>query len=63
MNIYRIFPGLDAFQIVDAFLPWLDVIAENENKALQAGKKVIADLDEPDSLNQVNVIEFIQKFS
>lgn len=61
MNIYRIHPGLDAFVINGVYLPYLDVIAENEDKALSGAATLMPGFNTDASENSLNYIEFIGK--
>ena len=48
MNIYRIYPGNDAFEINGAYLPYIDVIADTIEQAREAAFKIIPDLNQDD---------------
>jgi hypothetical protein len=61
MNIYRIHPGNDAFQINGVYLPYLDIIAENEAAALISVGMLVPGLDCDYSSNTLNYIELIGK--
>lgn len=61
MNIYRIYPGLDAFDINGVFLPYLDIIAENEDKALSGAAILMPGFNTDASENSLNFIELIGK--
>lgn len=59
MNIYRIYPGLDAFDINGVFLPYLDIIAENEDKAIEGANVLMPGFDTDTCVNSLNFIELI----
>lgn len=61
MNIYRIYPGLDAFIINGVYLPYLDIIAENEDKALVGANALMPGFNTDESENSLNFIELIGK--
>lgn len=61
MNIYRIYPGLDAFVISGVYLPYLDVIAANEAAALTAAKTLMPGFNTDESENSLNYIALIGK--
>lgn len=57
IKIFRVHPGLDAFEINGVYIPYLDIISNDENTAYEEAKKIITNLDTMDSLNSVNYIE------
>lgn len=61
MNIYRIYPGLDAFVINGIYLPYLDIIADNEASALVGAATLMPGFDTDESENSLNFIELIGK--
>lgn len=61
MNIYRIYPGLDAFVIMGVYLPHLDIIAENEDKALLGAAILMPGFNTDACENSLNFIELIGK--
>lgn len=61
MNIYRIHPGLDAFVIHGVYLPYIDIIAETEEKALNDAYRLMPGLDSDSCCNSLNFIELIGK--
>ena len=71
-NIYRVYSGLDAFDLlingINIYLPYFDVIAENEEQARQQVKLIINQKLDDQETNFVypnyisKHIEFISKF-
>ena len=61
MNIYRIYPGLDAFVINGVYLPYLDIIAENEDNVRAAAEALMPGFDTEASENSLNYMELIGK--
>jgi hypothetical protein len=61
MNIYRIYPGLDAFVINGIYLPYLDIIAVSESEALNGAEILMPGFNTDDSDNSLNFIELIGK--
>lgn len=61
MNIYRIHPGLDAFEINGVFLPYLDIIAENEDRAIAGANALMPGFNTDTCVNSLNFIELIGK--
>lgn len=61
MNIYRIYPGNDAFDINGVFLPYLDIIAENEASALAGAKILMPQFNSDTCVNTLNYIDLIGK--
>lgn len=61
MNIYRIYPGLDAFVISGVYLPYIDVIANSEPDALKCAEALMPGFDTDESENSLNFIELIGK--
>lgn len=56
-KIFRIHPGLDAFEINGVFLPYLDVIADDKEAALRAANILMPGFDGPEGTNTLNFIE------
>lgn len=63
MNIYRIYPGLDAFEIKGVFLPYVDIIADDEEAALRGAAMLMPGFNTDDSDNSLNYVELIGKHS
>lgn len=66
MNIYRLYPGNDAFQISDGkkqnvFLPHLDVIADDEAAAIRGAEIVMPGFNNEACINTLNYVELIGK--
>ena len=68
MNIYRIHPGNDAFEIRPAarmqqcvYLPYLDIIADNEQTAIQGAELIMPGFNSEACVNTLNYIELIGK--
>ena len=62
MNIYRIHPRLDAFEIVPGiFIPHLDIIAETEELAVLQAAIVMPGFNTEYSTNSLNYVELIGK--
>lgn len=61
MNIYRIYPGLDAFVISGVYLPYIDVIASTEADALKCAETLMPGFNTDKSENSLNYIELIGK--
>lgn len=59
MNIYRIYPGLDAFVINGVYLPYIDVIAATESDALKGAETLMPGFNTDASENSLNFIELI----
>lgn len=63
MYIYRIYPGLDAFEINGIYVPHLDVIAEGPIHAVSCACQIMPDIDGLYSLNNISGDpELISKF-
>ena len=63
MNIYRVYPGLDAFEVNGAYLPYLDIIAEGPIHAVTEACKIMPEMDGEYSTNNISGNpEFINAF-
>lgn len=59
MKIYRLHPGLDAFEINSVFIPYLDIFANDEQHAVSNARFIIPDLGKTHSVNCISSIELI----
>jgi hypothetical protein len=63
MNIYRVYPRLDAFEIKGAYVPYLDVIADGPIHAVHAACQIMPDMDGDCSINNISgEPEFLKAF-
>lgn len=65
MNIYRIYPGNDAFEITglyqNVYLPYLDVIADTEAAAIRGAEIIMPGFNNESCINTLNYVEIIGK--
>lgn len=61
MNIYRIYPGNDAFDINGVFLPYVDIIANDQEAAIQQAGILMPGFDTDTCVNTLNYAELIGK--
>lgn len=63
MNIYRIYPGLDAFKINGAYVPYLDIIADGPVHAVSAACLIMPEMNGTYSQNNISGNpEFVKSF-
>lgn len=68
MNIYRIHPGNDAFEIRNKgylqqsiYLPYLDIIADDETAAIRGAEIIMPGFNTEHCVNTLNYVELISK--
>lgn len=59
-KIFRVYPGLDAFEINGVFVPWVDIIADDEDAALRACHLLMPGFDGETGCNSLNFIEEVK---